>query len=759
MAEKQKSKTKTRWRPFEEAREYARSLGLQSYNEWCKFVQGMIPELNQKPYDMPSNPSKVYLNDGWISWHDWLGKKPLKYRDFECARQFVRKLNLQKIKEWTLYCKGELPLKGQKPADIPATPNKIYKNIGWVNWGDWLGTGRIATYNRSFRSFEKACQYAKELGLKSLMEWVAFSQGKLKEKGFLPSDIPASPDSAYKDKGWISWPHFLGTGPHRKFKPFKEAQGFAVKLGLKSSTEWLEFVNGYRLDLEKKPDDIPAYPNKAYEKYGWKGYRDWLGLPERRWRPFKEARQYARSLKLKSLKEWLEFARGENPDLGKKPDDIPVRPLDIYKFEGWSGYNNWLGLSEQWRSFRNARGFVRKLGLQTINEWRLYCRGKLCDSIGVKPENIPVAPDSLYKNKGWISWNDFLGNEVLTINKIAYEPFTHARKHVHSLNLSSQKEWFSFCGGEDLKSDNDLKIPLFPNTVYHEHGWSSWRDWLGLRCNAQDCNFKEARDFARSLNLTSNKAWRKYCRGELINKPPLPENISADPERVYRGRGWVSWGDFLGTGKVSVLKLKMNFKPFEEARAFVQKLGLKTVKEWKKYCAGELPEKGFRPCFIPSSPNRTYKKSGWISWPDWLRDSKAISRKTRNFKSYEEAKSFVRTLELKGAKEWFKYNREGNKPTDIPANPENTYKNEGWVSWGDFLGTGNVANYKKNFRTFKDARKFVRSLNFNSSFEWYKYSSGNLFEMPKKPDDIPYCPSRTYKNKGWNGWADFLGYE
>lgn len=32
----------------------------------------------------------------------------------------------------------------------------------------------------------------------------------------------------------------------------------------------------------------------------------------------------------------------------------------------------------------------------------------------------------------------------------------------------------------------------------------------------------------------------------------------------------------------------------------------------------------------------------------------------------------------------------------IPNRPERYYKNRGWVSWGDFLGTGRVANqYKK----------------------------------------------------------------
>jgi len=38
-------------------------------------------------------------------------------------------------------------------------------------------------------------------------------------------------------------------------------------------------------------------------------------------------------------------------------------------------------------------------------EWREYCKS------GKKPINIPASPDKTYKNKGWISWGDFLGKK------------------------------------------------------------------------------------------------------------------------------------------------------------------------------------------------------------------------------------------------------------------------------------------------------------------------------------------------------------
>ena len=43
-----------------------------------------------------------------------------------------------------------------------------------------------------------------------------------------------------------------------------------------------------------------------------------------------------------------------------------------------------------------------------------------------------------------------------------------------------------------------------------------------------------------------------------------------------------------------------------------------------------------------------------------------------------------------------KFTRSGKLPKDIPTFPNQTYENKGWISWGDFLGTGYVAlKYRK----------------------------------------------------------------
>ena len=45
----------------------------------------------------------------------------------------------------------------------------------------------------------------------------------------------------------------------------------------------------------------------------------------------------------------------------------------------------------------------------------------------------------------------------------------------------------------------------------------------------------------------------------------------------------------------------------------------------------------------------------------------------KQFRDFESAREFVRSLKLKGQKEWYEYCKSGNKPDDIPSSPWNVY--------------------------------------------------------------------------------------
>ena len=68
-----------------------------------------------------------------------------------------------------------------------------------------------------------------------------------------------------------------------------------------------------------------------------------------------------------------------------------------------------------------------------------------------------------------------------------------------------------------------------------------------------------------------------YCRGEYEELPSLPEDIPKTPHNTYRDDGWLSVGDWLGTGVIAPSLI--SYLPFEEAKAFARKLNLKSLQD------------------------------------------------------------------------------------------------------------------------------------------------------------------------------------
>ena len=497
----------------------------------------------------------------------------LSWLPFEEARAFVRQLKLKSGSEWRAFCKGEMSHKGRLPADVPTTPYTIYADKGWKNWGDWLGTGTIALYLRVYRSFVQARAFARRLKLKSVAEWFAYTQGRMPRLGRLPKDMPTNPNGTYAAKGW-------------------------------------------------------------------KGYGDWLGTETiaprlREYRSFRQARAFARRLRLKNATEWFAYTQGRIPRLGQLPEDIPAAPNNTYADKGWKGCGDWLGTGtiasrlREYRPFREARAFARKLKLKSGREWFAYTQGRM-PQLGRLPEDIPARPNNTYANTGWKSMGDWLGTGRIADQLKEYRPFREARAFARRLNLKSQKEWFAF------------------------------------------------------------------CKGEMPDKGRLPVDVPANPHVTYADKGWKGMGDWLGTGTIATF-LK-EYRPFRQAQAFARRLRLKSSGEWFAFCKGEIPHKGRLPLDVPANPSQTYADKGWKGYGDWLGTGN-IANFLKEYRSFRQARAFARRLELKSATEWIAFTqrrmpRLGRLPKDIPAVPSNTYADKGWKGYGDWLGTGRTRRAK-----------------------------------------------------------------
>jgi hypothetical protein len=164
---------------------------------------------------------------------------------------------------------------------------------------------------------------------------------------------------------------------------------------------------------------------------------------------FKEARKFARALKLNKMKEWLEWAKSN-----ERPVDIPRYPNEIkaYKAE-WREWGDWLGTGNvhlkdrPTRPFKEARDFARGVGPKTQREWQEWA---MSDK---RPPDIPSNPRQVYSEE-WRGWGDWLGiGSARGGIPGVYKPFEEARKFVRRQGLVFQvahrpllkATWFDLC--------------------------------------------------------------------------------------------------------------------------------------------------------------------------------------------------------------------------------------------------------------------------------------------------------------------------
>src|SRR5215467_8334153 len=109
------------------------------------------------------------------------------------------------------------------------------------------------------------------------------------------------------------------------------------------------------------------------------------------------------------------------------------------------------------------------------------------------------------------------------------------------------------------------------------------------------------------------------------------------------------------------------------------------------------------------------------------------------WRPFQAARAFVHALGLKSRADWDRYSKSGDRPSDIPSNPWYAYKESGWISLGDWLGTYRIADSYRVYRTFPEARAFVHTLGLKKKRDWIEYAKSG-----KKPEDIPSDPRNTY---------------
>lgn len=228
---------------------------------------------------------------------------------------------------------------------------------------------------------------------------------------------------------------------------------------------------------------------------------------------------------------------------------------------------------------------------------------------------------------------------------------------------------------------------------------------------------KEFLPYDQAMEVT--RAARIRTQARFFRWRKRPANIPSNPERVYQGIGWVSWGEFLGNGRHRRSPADQ-FLDYRQAKFIVLQAGIRTS---AAYSAWRL-----RPACIPSQPHKIYRGRGWKGWHDYLGVGPV---------PIDEAAAQARAHGITSQRQYFQWDR----PEGVPARPDIVYANCGWRGWAAFLGTQYVS--------IEEASRLAQVAGITSSRRYFAWA--------KSVPEVPNRPDLFYADCGWRGWTVFLG--
>jgi len=296
---------------------------------------------------------------------------------------------------------------------------------------------------------------------------------------------------------------------------------------------------------------------------------------------------------------------------------------------------------------------------------------------------------------------------------------------------------------------------------------TSQLDLWGEKHDQQWNEFKVAREYVRSLKLNDESEWEEFVDERDIQRI----NIPANPDLVYKHSGWKDWHDWLGTGDRMIRSqnqppdnILMNslwatdarskWMNFFEARQIVWHYGFEYQEEWELLLEGKFPARKSLPDSIPKNPDQVYRFVGWKDWIDWL----VHPDKRIDYTEFHRARDFVRSNRIPDKKSWRDFLKQSTDLTEqfqmkLPVRPHLEYKESGWQSWKDWLGT------EISYHDFKSTRSYIHTLKLKNQQDWNDFIIGRLTHKPKRTENIFAYPEIAYTNEGWSGWEDWLGTE
>ena len=215
----------------------------------------------------------------------------------------------------------------------------------------------------------------------------------------------------------------------------------------------------------------------------------------------------------------------------------------------------------------------------------------------------------------------------------------------------------------------DTSLPKYPEKSFKDK-WLGWGDFLGVKKITKYETIEEAKKAIQNLHPlpTGFTSYRKVYK----QNPRLPAN----PEDLYRLRGWKSWPHFLGKTVVQSDPDNLYYSTYSLAKLALRDVGSpETVDEYlaKTKIDTKLPQK----------PGIVYKYAGWNGWEKFL--------SYHFYRSIHKAKMGVQSLPLV-PKTRDQYRLLYSFDPMLMREPDKFYY-DSWKGWKNFLRTDNLTHF------------------------------------------------------------------
>ena len=399
---------------FEEARKYVHELNLKNSKEWIAYYKS-----ERRPKNIPSNPRTVYKNN-WISINDWLGNNPTKGQ-----RQY--NINDDYFKTWShnmaytlgfWWADGSIHINKGSFSFVLCQKDRLILDLILED---------MECNPRPIRPFNNA--YICRVASKTIVTDLISLGGS--ERKSLTTNFPKIPNEYLSDfiRGFFDGDgciYFDDTLQKYKCKFTCGSKNFIYQLHdvlIKNIPDLggsIETVNPLKIYPSSLKEGHIVPKNECYNLVftasdTLKILNYIYQLPcklklERKHNLFikskitntmvikhysyEEIKNLVKNKNIKSI-EYLMQYRIDNNDYR-----IPCN-MHFYRLQ-YKGADKFF---DRFITYENAKKYVSELGLKGVREWMEWAKTTN------RPPYINSNPQKYYKNNGWTSWADFLGNK------------------------------------------------------------------------------------------------------------------------------------------------------------------------------------------------------------------------------------------------------------------------------------------------------------------------------------------------------------